>query len=116
MSLTDNPYHNDLYDVAALASIIHMNDTAFYYLNRLMDQGEYDMITCDAKNDADFKGLQANDKWWQLIGKASKRKTDEDIRKMSAIASCVNYQDQLRFFSDSVLSHLLEKNIQIKNL
>lgn len=116
IALTGNPYHNDLYDAAALASIIQLNDTALYYLNRLIDQGEYDMITCDARNDANFKGLQANDKWWQLIEKASKRKTDEDIRKMSAIATCVNYQDQLRFFCDSVLNLLLEKKYTGKEL
>ena len=116
MSLTENPYHNDLYDAAALASIIHMSDTALYYLNRLINAGEYDMIICDARNDADFKNLQTNDKWWQLIGKASKRKTDEDIRRMSAMVSCVNYQDQLKFFSDSVLNHLLERKYTDKEL
>jgi predicted esterase len=116
ISLSEHPYHNDLYDVAALASIMQMNDTALYYLNRLMDEGEYDMILCDAKNDPDFKGLHTNDKWWPLIEKVYKRKTDEDIRKMSAIASCVNYQDQLKFFSDSVLNHLLEKKYTGKEL
>jgi predicted esterase len=116
ISLTENPYHNDLYDVAALASIIQMNDTALYYLNRLINEGEYEMILSDAKNDPDFKSLQANDKWWLVIGKASKRKTDEDIRKMSAIVSSVNYQDHLRFFSDSVLNQLLEKKYTGKEL
>ena len=113
---TDNPYHNDLYDVAALASITHQNDTAHYYLNRLMNEGEFDMITCDAANDADFKGLRNNDKWWQFIGKVYKKKTDEDIRKMSAIASCVSNQEQLRFYTDSVLNHLLEQKYTGKEL
>lgn len=114
--LTNTPYHNDLYEIAALASLIHLNDTAIYYLNRLMNEGEYDMITCEARNDVDFKDLQTNDKWWQLFRKASSRKTDEDIRKMSAIVSCVSYQDQLKFFSDSVLNHYSEKKYPGKEL
>jgi hypothetical protein len=51
-----------MYDAAALASLIQMHDTAYYYLNHLLNEGEYDMITCEARNDPDFKNLQSDDK------------------------------------------------------
>ncbi len=58
-----HPYHNDIYDVAALASLIESYDTAWYYLNHLVNEGEYDMITCDANSDPDFKNLRHQEKW-----------------------------------------------------
>ncbi|MEJ0105239.1 MAG: hypothetical protein WDO19_22950 [Bacteroidota bacterium] len=100
----DHPFHNDLYDAASLASLVQLYDTAFYYLYRLLDAKEYDMISCEARNDADFKNLQNDKRWWPLIGKTGKMKINEDIRKFSAIAACVSYQQRLRFYSDSVLA------------
>jgi predicted esterase len=101
-----HPYHNDIYDAAALASQIENYDTAYYYLNHLLNEGEYDMITCDANSDPDFKNLRHQEKWGKFIGQIYKMKNDEELRKVSAIASCVSYQDQLKFYSDSVLIHL----------
>ncbi len=98
-----HPYHNDIYDAAALASLIESYDTAWYYLNHLVNEGEYDMITCDANSDPDFKNLRHQGKWGQFIGQIYKAKNEEDLRKVSAIASCVSYQNQLKFYSDSVL-------------
>ena len=85
-----HPYHNDIYDAAALASLIESYDTAFYYLDHLLNEGEYDMITCDANGDADFKNLRQQERWRKLIGQIYKMKNDEDLRKVSAIASCVS--------------------------
>ena len=94
-----HPYHNDIYDAAALASLIELYDTAWYYLNHLVNEGEYDMITCDANSDPDFKNLRHQEKWGKFIGQIYKAKNDEDLRKVSAIASCVNDQDQLKFYT-----------------
>src|SRR5580700_10220984 len=43
------PYHNDIYDAAALASLTRMNDTSLFYLNQLLATGEHDMIIYDAR-------------------------------------------------------------------
>jgi hypothetical protein len=35
-------------------------------------------------------------------------KNDQELRKISAVASCVSHQDQLRHLSDSIITALLE--------
>jgi len=105
----NHPYHNDIYDAAALGSLLQLNDTVFHYLGHLLSEGEYEMITCDAKNDPDFKNVQNDERWWRLIGFASKMKDDEERKKISAVANCISYQDNLKFYTDSILSALIRK-------
>jgi hypothetical protein len=73
-----------------------MPDTAYYYLSHLLNESEYDMITCEARNDPDFKNLQKDEKWWKLVGQAVNMKNDQKLRKISAVASCISDQDQLK--------------------
>ena len=105
-----HPYHNDLYDAAALASLTHQKDTAFYYLNQLLAEGELEMVSCSAQGDPDFQNLKSDRRWGSLMGTAYRLKNEENLRKMGAIADCIRRQDLLRSYSDSALNHLLFQN------
>src|SRR5205085_11572486 len=60
-----HPYHNDLYDAAALGILTGRKDTAFYYLTNLLYEGEYNLVTCTADADEDFKNLKSDSRWRQ---------------------------------------------------
>src|SRR5580658_3138812 len=106
MRLANEPYHNDIYDAAALASLTGMKDSALFYLDRLLREGEWDMILCDAAGDADLKPLQRDDRWWRLYERAATMKNDHQMRAIAAAAGCVRYADSLNAFFDSAVASL----------
>jgi len=106
MRRTEHPYHNDLYDAAAYASLAGMSDSAFFYLDRLLREGEIDMVQYGAPSDEDFKPLFKDDRWRQLNRRADKARRDRQFRLIAAVAGCVRYADAMNAFFDSAVAAL----------
>jgi predicted esterase len=108
LSVGYGPYHDDLLAVAELACLSGQNDTAFYYLNWLLNTGEFEMITCDAQNDYYLKNLQSDGRWWKLFGHANDIKNNEQLRDRASIAACIEYQDSLKNWSNAAVNKIID--------
>src|ERR1700677_4836951 len=108
LSVGFGPYHDDLLAVAELACLSGQNDTAFYYLNRLLRAGEVEMITSDAQYDPYLKNLMSDGRWGKLYEQALEIKTRNQLRDNASIASCVEFGDSLKNWSNAAVNKIID--------
>jgi predicted esterase len=106
MRLARHPYHNDVYDAAALATLAGLNDSALAYLTHLLNERELSMIIDQAREDREFARLQTDERWQRMYRQAVEMRVDRDIRKIAAVDNCIRDRDRMNAYSDSVLAAL----------